>query len=180
MRKTALFIAMSLDGYIADRDGEVDWLQGHGEAAGEDGYDVFIREVDTVVMGWNTYHQVVTELAPDGWPYSELTAWVVTHRDEPDREGILFTGEAPCELVRRLRQEEGKTVWICGGSSIIQPLVREDLIDEYWISVIPTILGGGLRLFQETGREIPLKLLHTKCGNGITELCYTRRGSGGY
>ena len=70
MRDTTLFIAMSLDGYIADKDGKVDWLSGHTPDADDmTSYSEFIKDIDTVVMGYNTYHQIVTELSPGDWPY---------------------------------------------------------------------------------------------------------------
>lgn len=68
MRKVALFIAMSLDGYIARQSGKVDWLEGQGENEETvDSYATFIKNVDIVIMGWNTYHQIVTELSPTTW-----------------------------------------------------------------------------------------------------------------
>ena len=77
MRKVVLYIAMSLDGYIADSTGKVDWLNGHGsEEENVDTYSAFIRDVDTVIMGWNTYDQVTTELSPDEWVYKGLTEGV--------------------------------------------------------------------------------------------------------
>ena len=69
----------------------------------------------------------------------------------------------------------GKDIWICGGSSIIQPLIRENLIDEYRVSVIPTILGDGILLFGKRETELQLRLKETKMYNGITEIVYTRR-----
>ncbi len=72
MRKVVLFIAMSLDGYIADRNGGVYWLSGEDEnAENDDTYLSFVKDVDTVIMGWNTYHQVVEELSPSEWIYSD-------------------------------------------------------------------------------------------------------------
>ena len=157
MRKIVLFIAMSLDGYIADKDGKVDWLN-----------------VDTVVMGWNTYHQIVTELSPEEWAYDELTSYIITHRELPSTNKLIFTNNT-CAIVNQLKQEQGKNIWICGGANIIQQLMQADLIDEYYISVIPTILGSGIRLFGKIPREIKLELVHTQTYNGITDLVYKRR-----
>ena len=78
-------------------------------------------------------------------------------------------------MVRRLREEQGRAIWICGGSRIIQPLVQEDLLDVYHISVIPTILGAGLPLFAEISQKIKLKLRSTQVYNGIVESVYVRR-----
>ena len=176
MRKVILYIAMSLDGYIADRKGNVNWLAGQDDAGEQiDTYGAFINEVDTVVMGWNTYRQITTELSPEEWPYQGLTTYVITHRRQPSSADIRFVQEEPCSLVRRLREEQGRAIWICGGSRIIRPLVQEDLLDVYHISVIPTILGAGLPLFAEISQKIKLKLRSTQVYNGIVESVYVRR-----
>lgn len=174
MRKSVLFIAMSLDGYLARRDGGVDWLSGQDPAdPGIDFYSEFIRSADTVVMGWNTYRQITEELSPGQWPYEALTCYVITHRQLPSSDAIQFVQQSPCDLVRRLKRQPGNSIWICGGANIIQPLIRENLIDEYDISIIPTLLGSGIRLFEESDRELRLRLLRERSSNGITELLYS-------
>ncbi len=177
MRSVALFIAMSLDGYIADTNGGVAWLEGQ-EAAGEDGEDAyaqFIKDVDTVVMGRKTYDQIITELSPKQWPYDGLLCYVITHKKESSTEEIHFTGEDPCALIRRLLREEGKTIWICGGASIVQSLLREDLVDQFSISVVPIILGGGIRLFEDVGKEARLRFVKSEGRGGILTLTYKRQ-----
>lgn len=176
MRKTTLFIAMSLDGYIAAKDGSVDWLR--GQAQGEDdmsGYHDFIRDIDTVIMGWNTYDQIVTELSPDQWPYQDFNSYVLTHRELSAKENIQFVNQNPCDFLKTMKEADGKGIWICGGPKAAHPLIRENLIDIFHISIIPTILGNGIRLFEETEKEIKLKLKHTKSYNGITDLIYELR-----
>lgn len=176
MREIVLFIAASLDGYIADAAGKVDWLTGQEEAAEmPDVYGEFIKDVDTVIMGWNTYHQIVTELSPDEWVYKGLTSYVFTHRDMHSTDEIHFTGENPCDFLQRLQQQEGKKIWVCGGAALIRQLMSRDLIDRYYITVIPTILGQGIRLFQQTEQEIKLRLESVQSYNGITDLVYCRR-----
>lgn len=176
MKKVNLFIAMSLDGYIADNKGGVDWLSGQGdEDDNMDSYSEFVKDIDTVIMGWNTYHQIVHELAPDKWVYDDLTTYVVTHNPQISSDNIHFTNESPVELVKKLREENGKGIWICGGANVIQQLVREDIIDCYYITVIPTILGSGIRLFENADHEIKLKLLKTQSYNGMTDLIYSKR-----
>ncbi|MCW6660996.1 dihydrofolate reductase, partial [Aerococcaceae bacterium NML201209] len=70
MRKVKLFIAMSVDGYIADKNGGVGFLKGHEDSLEtEDTYSKFIKNIDIVLMGWNTYNQIITELSPDNWVY---------------------------------------------------------------------------------------------------------------
>lgn len=176
MKKIKLFIAMSLDGYIADCNGSVNWLVGQGNDDDNiDAYSEFVKEIDTVVMGWNTYNQIVTELSPDEWVYQDFTTYVVTHNLKESSDKIHFVNESPVDLVKRLRKETGKDIWICGGANLIQQLVKEDVIDYYYITVIPTILGSGIRLFENTDHEIKLKLLKTKSYNGMTDLVYTKR-----
>lgn len=178
MKNTVLFIAMSLDGYIAGKDGSLDWL--HGQKPGEDdmvSYYEFSKSIDTVIMGWNTYRQLTEELSPGHWMYPNLKSYVLTHREAPARENksICFVNEDVCGLVNALRREDGKAIWICGGAGVIQPLLREGAIDRLHISVIPTILGGGIRLFEENDKRLDLELVGTKSYNGITDLIYVPR-----
>ncbi len=175
MRKIRLFIAMSLDGYIADSKGSVDWLEGQGsDDENIDVYSEFVKDIDTVLMGWNTYHQVVTELSLQEWVYDEFTTYVVTHRERPSSEKIRFVNINPVDLVKGLREENGKDIWICGGANLIRQLVNENLIDYYYITVISTLLGSGIRLFENAEREIKLRLLKTQSYNGMTDLIYIR------
>ena len=176
MRKIHLFIAMSLDGYIVDSNGGVDWLEGQGnDEENIDVYSEFVKEIDTVVMGWNTYHQIVTELSPDQWVYDDFMTYVVTHRSLEASDKIRFVNENPMKLVKKLREESGKDVWICGGAKLIHQLIEEDLIDVYYITVIPTILGSGIRLFDKNDKEIKLRLTKTQNYNGMVDLVYSRR-----
>jgi len=176
LRKVVLFIAMSLDGYIADSHGGTGWLE--GQVSGENdmvSYEAFIRNVDTVIMGANTYRQLVTELSPNEWPYSDFTSYIITHAPKQSTDKIRFTDEHPCQLVSRLKNKTGKDIWICGGASIVKQLMQADLIEQYYINVIPTILGNGLRLFDTFEKEIKLRLIKTRSYNGITDLVYERR-----
>lgn len=176
MKKVSLFLAMSLDGYIADSTSSVDWLTGQGNDDDNiDVYSEFVKDIDTVIMGWNTYHQIITELSPDEWVYNDFTTYVVTHNPKTSSDKIHFTNEDPVELLKKLQKENGKGIWICGGANLIQQLVREDVIDCYYITVIPTILGSGIRLFEKTDHEIKLRLLKTQSYNGMTDLIYTKR-----
>lgn len=176
MRKICLFIAMSLDGYIADNKGSVDWLKGQGnDSENIDAYSEFVKNIDTILMGWNTYHQVVTELSPKKWIYKDFTTYVITHNEQTSSERIRFVNIDPVYLVKDLKEKSGKDIWICGGANLIQQLVNEDLIDYYYITVIPTLLGAGIRLFEYAKQEIQLRLLNTQSYNGMTDLIYTRR-----
>lgn len=176
MRTVILFIAMSLDGYLADRRGGVGWLRGQDPCAEDpDSYAPFSQRVDTVLMGWNTYHQIITELSPEHWVYDGMTSYVFTHRELPSTDAVRFTSQDPCALVRALREQPGRDIWACGGADLIGQLMAGDCIDRLEVSVIPVCLGGGIPLFRPTGRELPLRLLETRQDNGIVELIYQRR-----
>lgn len=176
MRKAVLYIAMSLDGFIADSRGGVDWLNGQGEdSENVDTYSEFIKGIDTVLMGWKTYHQVTAELSPGQWIYGGLQTYVFTHGSRVSTEEICFTDEEPAALLRRLKMKSGKDIWVCGGADLAGQLMRADLIDRYHIAVIPTLLGSGVRLFGELPEERKLMLVGTQSYNGIVELVYERR-----
>lgn len=175
MKQVTLFIAISLDGYIADRLGGVDWLSGTG-TEDTDSYDAFIRGIDTVIMGGNTYRQIITQLSPETWPYPELESYVVTRHSIPDgKNKIHLVQESPCALVQRLRKQDGKGIWICGGADLARQLMAKDLIDRYHLSVIPTLLGDGIPLFSPGLPTLPLQLIYTQSYNGIIDLVYERR-----
>lgn len=99
----------------------------------------------------------------------------MTHNPKASSDKIHFINENPVLLLRKLREESGKDIWICGGATLIQQLVREDMIDCYYITIIPTILGSGIRLFGKADHEIKLRLLKTRSYNGMTDLIYIRR-----
>lgn len=179
-RKVILYIALSLDGYIADSNGSVDWIKGQDESVEtEDTFTPFFDTVDTVIMGKRTYDQIVRELAPDNWPYAGATTHVITHDAPRTAPGhICFSDTSVCRLVDELREHAGENIWICGGAQIAQQLIEKDMIDVYHIAVIPVILGGGIRLFDTTEHKIDLALSGTKEYNGIIELIYRRRRPG--
>ena len=176
MRKVILYIGMSLDGYVADRHGSVGWLQGDGSEKGHPGsYQEFIETVDSVVMGYRTYRQVISELSPGKWPYSGKKGYVLTHRRMEPVENVTFIRKNPVDFIAEMINQPGKNIWICGGASIANQLIAGDYIDRYHISVIPTILGDGIRLFGNYSAERPLQLVDTESYNGIVDLIYERR-----
>lgn len=175
MRQVVVYIAMSLDGYIADPQGGVDWLAGDGtDPAHEGSYEAFIQTVDTVVMGYRTYHQIRTELSPDKWVYDGKMSYIITHREGNPAPNIHFTADA-AGLLRALKEKEGRDIWICGGASLVNQLTAQGLIDRYHITVIPTILGDGLRLFDRQEVEIQLRLTAARVYNGMVDLVYEKR-----
>lgn len=177
-RNAVLYISLSLDGYIADHKGSVDWISGQNEnEETEDTFTPFFKGVDTVIMGRNTYNQIVNELSPEQWPYEGATTYVLSHRNTPDdySANIRFRNMNVCKLVEELKQESGKDIWICGGAEVAQQLIANNLIDTYHLAVIPVILGKGIRLFGTNELKIELQLTDTNKYNGIMEMVYRRR-----
>lgn len=176
MGQIVLYLAISVDGYLADKQGGVRWLVGDGSEPDAPGsYPAFLDTVDAIIMGRTTYHQLVTELSPDHWPYEGLPCYVVTHRQEEDQKGIFFWNGPLTALADQLKAEHEGTVWICGGASVAGQLLKEGRIDRLWLSIIPTVLGKGVRLFPELPQELPLKLVGTERWNGIVDLVYEKR-----
>lgn len=175
-RNVVLYIATSLDGYIARSNGAVDWLSGHSEKSDVDnGYGKFYNTIDTVVMGSTTYEQVVTELSPDIWVYEGKKCYVVTTRKGQINNKVEFISEDIIEFIQNIKTLPGKDIWLVGGSKLIDLFIKQDFIDKYIITVIPTLLGEGIPLFRGQNPEIKLKLIETNTIDGMVELTYVRR-----
>ena len=176
MRKVMIYIAMSLDGYIADKNGSVSWLVGDGSDKDNFGsYPEFIETVDTVILGYNTYNQVVTELSPDVWPYEGKETYVLTHRDCVNQPGITFSSQKVVDLLSKLKEEQKRNIWICGGASIVNQVLQAHMADEITVSIMPVLLGDGIRLFDKKEFDQVLKLISTRSYNGIIDLTYQMR-----
>lgn len=179
MRKVVLYIAMSLDGYIANKNGGVNWLEGDGSDKNNAGtYSSFIKNVDTVIIGYKTYNQIVTELSPEEWPYKGMKSYVFKNKIElSNNEEIEFVNEDIISFLQRLKKENGKDIWICGGANLLNQFINSNLIDFYQISIIPTILGDGIPLFQKFDEEKKLTLISSTSYNGIVEVLYKKRNN---
>jgi len=175
-RKIILYISQSLDGFIADKKGNVDWILGNDkEYVSDYGYNDFIKNIDTVILGANTYKQIKNELSPDKWVYENLQSYVLTNEKIEDTTNIKCVNTNLKELINRLQQEEGKNIWICGGANLVNQCVKENLIDEYQITTVPIILGSGIRLFEENNKNVRLELKEIKEENGIITGIYEKR-----
>ena len=175
-RKVILYISQSLDGFIADSKGSVDWILGNNEDYDSDyGYETFIKDIDTVIIGANTYKQIKNELSPDKWVYEDLQSYVLTNEKIEDTTNIKYVNMNIKELINELQQENGKNIWICGGANLVNQCVTEDLIDEYQITTVPVILGNGIRLFEKNNKNIKLELKDTKEENGLILGIYSKR-----
>ncbi len=176
MRTVSLFIATSLDGYIAKPNDDLSFLK-LVEKEGEDyGYAEFTSTIDTIILGRKTYDWVVREIGSSHYDNGERNVYVITRTERPSvGKTRFYTGSLP-ELVRQLKSEQGKNIYCDGGAEIINELLKNDLIDELIISVIPVLVGSGTRLFKDGRPEQQLELLTIKSfDTGLTQLHYRRK-----
>lgn len=174
-REVILFIAASLDGFIADKAGSVAWLEENIHGDEEDkSYEEMLAQIDTVVIGRTTYDQLTQELSPDVYPYENQKTYVITSRPEASTETIEFTKKDPVTLIEELKKEAGSGIWIVGGGSIIAPLVEADLIDTYILTTMPIFLGTGIPLFSPMERTLPLRLKDVYQKNELVYSIYRR------
>lgn len=167
--KCSVFIATSLDGFIAREDGSIDWLMKANSVAkpGEDcGYKAFMATVDALVMGRHSYEKVLTF---DPWPYGDLPTVVMSSQKIVIPEGlqnsISISSETPTELVKRLTNQGLKHLYIDGGITI-QNFIKENLIGDLTITLIPVLLGNGRPLFGELLQDVELRHVETHSYDG--------------
>lgn len=168
--RCSVYIAASVDGYIARLDGGIDWLD-RVQLPGEDyGFQAFYDTVDTLVMGRGTYDKALTF---DAWPYPGKRVVVMTHRPAVARFGEIFVSGSPTEV---LAQIGGGTRAYIDGGVVIRQFLAADLIDDLTISVIPIVLGAGIRLFPGGEGEHALALESARSwSSGLVQLRYTTR-----
>ena len=138
-------------------------------------YQEFIETVDTVILGYNTYNQIITELSPDVWPYDGKETYVLTHRDCVNQPRITFSSQKAVDLLSKLKEEQKRNIWICGGASIVNQVLQAHMADEITVSVMPVLLGDGIKLFDKKEFDQELKLISTRSYNGIVDLTYQMR-----
>ncbi len=164
-----VFIATSLDGFIARQDGRIDWLDAfHDE---EHGYGAFFASIDTLVIGRGTYETV---LGFPAWPYGDKRVIVCTSRPASPAHGEELWSGPVRALAERLDGEGAQRVYLDGGE-LIRGFLREGLVDELTVDVVPLILGAGRPLFGGDLPELPLSLLEAKSfPSGLVQLRYVR------
>lgn len=172
-RKVVLYISTSLDGYIATKDNSLEFLS-IVEQEGEDyGYNDFVKTVDTVIIGRKTYEKVIA--MGYEYPHTDKDVYIITRTEKPSIGSFKFyTGELT-QLVNRLKNQSGKNIYCDGGAEIANELIQNDSVDEYIISVIPILLGDGIKLFKDGRPEQKLELVSAKqFEKGLTQLHYKR------
>lgn len=189
MSEIKLFIATSLDGFIAREDGSLDWLPGSDpnqdkqtkekevpESNGNDGgYGKFIADIDLIIIGRKTYKMILGFGVK--WPYENCKTYIVTsdpeYQTKTDNTFILNTIDK--QSIDRLKSESEKNIWLMGGGQLITQFLNLDSIDEMTLNMISTILGKGIRLFPDTPKETKFKLVNTESfSSGMVNLTYRK------
>ncbi len=172
-RKVILYIAQSLDGFIAREDDDISWLS-VVEREGEDyGYQAFVDTVDTVFMGRRTYEKVLSFGIE--FPHKDKACFVLTNSRTGSDENVTYFNGNLETLIQDLKSKEGGNIFTDGGAEAVRAFKSKDLIDEYVVSIIPIMLGKGIRLFKETDVESALELIGSKSyDSGLVQLNYRR------
>jgi dihydrofolate reductase len=179
-----IHMAASLDGFIARKDGRVDWLETSDEFAGGATMDPsfveeFLKTIDCYVMGSRTYETALNfEAQGFGWPYGEKPTFVLTHRELPrSRETVQFHSGDLARFVNERLRPTFRSIWFVGGGVVSGECLRLGLADEVRYSILPILIGEGIPFFERLDRDVALHLSEVKAyKSGMVELRYEVRG----
>ncbi len=172
-RKVILYIAMSLDGYIAKSNDDLDFLSIVEQEGQDYGYADFVKTVDAVIVGRKTYDKVIS--MGYGFAHNDKDVYIITRTPRPSIGSVKFYTNSIQDLVAKLKSGQGKNIFVDGGAEIVNELLKGNLIDEFYISVIPFLLGEGISLFKDGRPALKVKLISTKqFDKGLVQLHYVR------
>jgi dihydrofolate reductase len=171
--KISVYIATSLDGFIARKNGDIDWLPAADDSGEDYGYKEFISSIDLLVMGRHTYEKVLTF---ETWPYLDKKVIVLSSgnprlpKERADKVEVL--NQTPRDLLKTLTGKGARHVYLDGGKTI-QLFLKEGLVDELTITTIPVLIGEGLSLFGPLNQDIKFQLTDSKYfKNGFVQSKY--------
>jgi len=175
-----IHMAASLDGFIARRDGRVDWMETADEFAGGDTMEpefvkAFLSSIDCYVMGSRTYETALGfEAKGFGWAYGDKPTFVLTTRDLPrPRHTVEFYSGDLARLVNERLRPRFHSIWFAGGGTVCGECLRLGLADEVRYSILPVLIGDGIAFFEKLDRDVPLHLAEVKAyKSGMVALCY--------
>lgn len=186
--RVTIHMVASLDGFIARKDGSVDWLDapdefGAGETLAPGSIEAFLKTIDCYVMGSRTYESALRfEAQGFGWAYGDKPTFVLTARALPrNRDSVEFHSGDLAALVKGRLRARYRSIWVVGGGVVCGECLRLGLADEIRYSIVPVLIGDGIRFFEKIDRDIALHLAETKAyRNGMVELRYEvlRQGRG--
>ncbi len=175
----SLYIASSIDGYIATSEGSVDWLNNfslnsneNGEGGEDYGYSEYYESVDALIIGRKTFEQV---LSFGEYPYKGKPAYIFTRNPQlsSDLKDVTIIRENPIGFTKDLLDNKHEKIWLVGGAEVIMAFLRNKMIDEIILSIIPIILGNGIPLFHTIDRQLKFSLQsHKTFPNDLVQLHY--------
>ena len=173
--KTIVYIATSLDGFIARKDGNIDWMINIENPTNDDyGYAEFINTIDAIVMGRGTFEKVLTF---SSWPYAKrVFVLSTTRKSVPNslKGKVSLLSMTPREVLSFLTKEGYSSIYVDGGRTI-QSFLRDDLIDELIVTKIPMLIGSGIPLFSDLAHDLSFNHIETRTyPNGLVKSHYTR------
>lgn len=185
--RVTIHMAASLDGYIARKDGSVDWMEtsdefAQGESMDPGFVDAFLKKIDCYVMGSRTYETALGfEAKGLGWSYGDKPTFVLTSRTLPrTRDNVEFYSGDLAELVNGRLRSTFRCIWFAGGGGVSAECLRLGLADEVSYSILPILIGDGIPFFEKLDRDVALHLVEIKAyKTGIVELRYAVRGRPG-
>ena len=169
MRKVILFIATSLDGYIASKNGDVDWLFTDNDY----GTTAFIKTIDTILMGRKTFQQAL-EFGLEYYEGKKIYVFTKLNKMKAS-DGVEIINQDPITFTKNLKKRKGKNIWLMGGGELASNFQIRNLIDEYSLFVHPIILGDGIPLFKNLQKVSTLKLRSfKKFISGLVRINYSK------
>ncbi|MGE3955241.1 MAG: dihydrofolate reductase family protein [Vicinamibacterales bacterium] len=178
-----IHMAASLDGFIARRDGRVDWMETsdryeNGESMSPEYVAAFLRSIDCYVMGSRTYETALAfEAQGHGWAYGDTQTYVLTSRTLPKtRASVEFHAGDLAQLVNGVLRPAFRNIWVAGGGQVAAECLRLGLADEVRYSILPVLIGDGIRFFEGLTTDVALHLAEQKAyRNGMVALRYEVR-----
>jgi dihydrofolate reductase len=185
--RVTIHMAASLDGFIARKDGRVDWLEtsdefAEGETLDPGFVEAFLKTIDCYVMGSRTYETALSfEAKGFGWSYGDKPTFVLTSRDLPrTRDTVKFYSGGLAQFVNGHLRPVFRTIWFVGGGAVSGECLRLGLADEVRYSILPVLIGDGIPFFEKLDRDILLHLAEVKAyKSGMVGLCYEVLGQRG-
>ena len=181
--RVTIHMAASVDGFIARKDGSVDWLETadefeHGETMDPAFVEAFLETIDCYVMGSRTYETALRfESQGLGWAYGDKPTFVLTSRNLPRvRDSVDFYSGDLAQFVNGRLRPTFRSIWFVGGGALSAECLRLGLADEVRYSIMPVLIGDGIQFFEKLDRDVFLHLSEVKAyKTGMVELCYEVR-----
>lgn len=169
-RKIVMFIASSMDGYIATKEHSLEWLFSV-DGEGDNGYTKFYDTIDTIIMGRVTYDWIIEHEQGD-FPYKNKQCYVFSRTKKESSLDVTFINEDVARFTKSLKDTPGKNIWLVGGGELISAFIGEKLVDEMIVTIAPVLLGDGIPLFKSNDFQTLLRLKSINRYNQFVELHY--------